>query len=77
MLDVPLDYASLGEKGLVLGSGAILVMDETTCALDMLKCFLNFFKRESCGKCIPGRVGTEKLLELATAISRGEGKEDD
>ncbi len=77
MLDVPLDYASLGEKGLVLGSGAILVMDETTCALDMLKCFLNFFKRESCGKCIPCRVGTEKLLELATAISRGEGKEDD
>jgi len=76
MLDVPLDYASLGEKGLVLGSGAILVMDETTCALDMLKCFLNFFKRESCGKCIPCRVGTEKLLELATAISRGEGKED-
>ncbi|GAH91562.1 unnamed protein product [marine sediment metagenome] len=77
MLDVPLDYASLGEKGLVLGSGAILVMDETTCALDMLKCFLNFFKRESCGKCIPCRVGTEKLLELATAISREEGKEDD
>ncbi|PIU28620.1 MAG: NADH-quinone oxidoreductase subunit NuoF [Candidatus Hydromicrobium americanum] len=77
MLDVPLDYASLGEKGLVLGSGAILVMDETTCALDMLECFLNFFKRESCGKCIPCRVGTEKLLELATAISRGEGKEDD
>ncbi|GAG66736.1 unnamed protein product, partial [marine sediment metagenome] len=66
MLDVPLDYASLGEKGLVLGSGAILVMNETTCALDMLKCFLNFFKRESCGKCIPCRVGTEKLLELAT-----------
>lgn len=77
MLDLPLDYASLGEKGLVLGSGAILVMDETTCALDMLECFLNFFKRESCGKCIPCRVGTEKLLELATAISRGEGKEDD
>jgi NADH:ubiquinone oxidoreductase subunit F (NADH-binding) len=76
MLDVPLDYHSLGEKGLVLGSGAILVMDETTCALDMLKCFLKFFKRESCGKCIPCRVGTKKILELATAISRGEGKED-
>jgi NADH:ubiquinone oxidoreductase subunit F (NADH-binding) len=77
MLDVPLDYTSLGEKGLILGSGAILVMDETTCALDMLKCFLNFFKRESCGKCTPCRVGTKKLLELATAISRGKGKEDD
>jgi len=47
MLDVPLDYASLGKKGLVLGSGAILVMDETTCCVDMLKCFLNFFNRES------------------------------
>jgi len=77
MLDLPLDYASLKEKGLVLGSGAILVMDETTCAVDMLKCFLNFFKRESCGECVPCRVGTEKLLQLATAISQGEGKEDD
>jgi len=77
MLDVPLDYASLGKKGLVLGSGAILVMDETTCCVDMLKCFLNFFRRESCGKCIPCRIGTEKLLELTTSISQGEGKEDD
>ncbi|MEA1964643.1 MAG: NADH-quinone oxidoreductase subunit NuoF [Candidatus Aerophobetes bacterium] len=77
MLDVPLDYTSLKEKGLVLGSGAILAMDETTCCVDMLKCFLNFFERESCGKCIPCRIGTEKLLELTTAISRGEGKEDD
>ena len=77
MLDVPLDYTSLKEKGLVLGSGSILVMNETTCAVDMLKCFLNFFKRESCGKCIPCRVGTEKLLQLATAISQRKGKEAD
>jgi len=52
-------------------------MDETTCSVDMLKCFLNFFKRESCGKCIPCRVGTEKLLEIAIAISQGKGKEAD
>ncbi|MCD6472466.1 NADH-quinone oxidoreductase subunit NuoF [Candidatus Aerophobetes bacterium] len=77
MLDVSLDYASLKRKGLVLGSGAILVMDETTCCVDMLKCFLNFFKRECCGKCVPGRIGTEKLLEITTSISQGKGKEDD
>jgi len=77
MLDVSLDYASLKRKGLVLGSGAILVMDETTCCVDMLKCFLNFFKRESCGKCVPCRIGTEKLLEITTFISQGKGKEDD
>jgi len=73
MLDVKLDYASLKSYKAVLGSGAILVMDTSTCIVDMLKCILGFFKHESCGKCVPCRIGTEKLYKLINEISTGAG----
>jgi len=76
MLDVKLDYASLKSYKAVLGSGAILVMDTSTCIVDMLKCILNFFRYESCGKCSPCRIGTDKLYQLISEISMGRGKKE-
>jgi len=73
MLDVKLDYASLKSYKAVLGSGAILVMNTSTCIVDMLKCILGFFRHESCGKCAPCRIGTEKLYNLINEISTGAG----
>ncbi|MFQ6067375.1 MAG: NAD(P)H-dependent oxidoreductase subunit E, partial [bacterium] len=64
MFDFPLDYNSLSKSNLTLGSGAVLVMNDRRCIVHMLRCFLKFFQDESCGKCIPCRVGTRKLVEL-------------
>ena len=77
MLDIPMDYDSLGEYKAVLGSGAILVMNETTCVVDMLKNVLKFFKHESCGKCTPCRVGTKQLYSIIDGITKGKGTEKD
>jgi NADH-quinone oxidoreductase subunit F len=77
LLDVPLCYENMLEYDLVLGSGAILIMDETTDVRSILSCFLRFFKHESCGQCAPCRLGTKKLLDLANGLEKGTGKKKD
>lgn len=77
MLDVPLEYDSLVERGAVLGSGAVLVLDkECPCAL-LIRDILHFFAHESCGQCVPCRVGTARLLERMDALVAGRGSEAD
>lgn len=71
-LDVPLDFDSLAGKAAVLGSGAVLVMDDTTCIVDMLGSILRFFRHESCGQCVPCRVGTDLLVRIWERIRGGE-----
>ncbi|MCX7845596.1 MAG: NADH-quinone oxidoreductase subunit NuoF [Dictyoglomaceae bacterium] len=77
MLDVKMDFDNLKEYAAVLGSGAILVMNESACIVDMMKSVLHFFKHESCGRCTPCRVGTKKLVDIIEKISHLEGNEKD
>lgn len=77
LLDMPIDYDSLTAVGAMMGSGGLVVMDETTCMVDVAKFFLNFTQSESCGKCTPCREGTKRMLEILTRITEGEGKEGD
>lgn len=75
-LDVPLDFDSLAERAAVLGSGSVLVMDDTTCIVDMLGSILRFFRHESCGQCVPCRAGTDLLVRIWEELRRGRiGKE--
>jgi NADH:ubiquinone oxidoreductase subunit F (NADH-binding)/NADH:ubiquinone oxidoreductase subunit E len=76
-LDLPLEWDSLARAGSMLGSGAVVVIGEGTCMLDMALNAVRFFRNESCGKCVPCRVGTQKLVELLTRVSRGQGVADD
>ena len=76
-LDIPLDYDSLQEIGSMIGSGGLIIMDEDTCMVDIARYYLDFSQDESCGKCTPCRIGTKRLLEILTRITRGEGREDD
>ncbi|MDD2420833.1 MAG: NADH-quinone oxidoreductase subunit NuoF [Heliobacteriaceae bacterium] len=76
-LDLPIDYESLGAVGAIMGSGGLVVMDENTCMVDVARFFLNFTQNESCGKCIPCREGTKRMLEILTRICDGEGKVED
>lgn len=76
-LNVPIDYESLSELGAIMGSGGLVVMDDNTCMVDVARFFLEFTQEESCGKCVPGRVGTKRLLEMLERICRGEGEEGD
>ncbi len=73
-LNVPLDYESLQELGAIMGSGGLIVMDEDTCMVDVARFFLEFVQEESCGKCVPCRVGTKRMLEILERICRGEGE---
>ncbi|MCX5906227.1 MAG: SLBB domain-containing protein, partial [Deltaproteobacteria bacterium] len=73
LLDVPMDFESLKENQAVLGSGAILVMNEDTSIADMLFSILKFFAHESCGQCSPCRIGTRQLVDLAYKIRSGQG----
>jgi NADH-quinone oxidoreductase F subunit len=75
LLDCPMDYDSMAEAGTSLGSGALLIMDDTTCVVDMVKSFLKFFAHESCGKCTPCREGTHRLVQIIGEIARGKGGE--
>jgi len=68
-LDIPIDYSELIEKGAMMGSGGMVVMDEDTCMVDIAKFFMNFIQRESCGKCIPCREGTKRMLEILESIT--------
>ncbi|HUJ89349.1 MAG TPA: NADH-ubiquinone oxidoreductase-F iron-sulfur binding region domain-containing protein, partial [Syntrophorhabdales bacterium] len=76
-LDLPIDYESLTAAGSMMGSGGMIVMDEKTCMVDIARFFLAFTQDESCGKCIPCRIGTKRMLEILTRITKGEGKEED
>ncbi len=75
LLDVPMDYDNLAAAGSALGSGALLIMDDTHCIVDVAKCFARFFEHESCGKCVPCREGTMRLYQLVDKITRGEADE--
>jgi NADH:ubiquinone oxidoreductase subunit F (NADH-binding)/(2Fe-2S) ferredoxin len=77
MLDVKMDFENLKEYKAVLGSGAILVMNESACIVDMLKSILRFFEHESCGRCTPCRVGTKRLVEIINRFANLEGSEED
>lgn len=76
-LNVPMDYESLTGMGTIMGSGGLIVLDEDTCMVDLAKYFLEFVQEESCGKCVPCRVGTKRMLEILERITKGQGKEGD
>ncbi len=76
-LDLPIDYDTLTKAGSIMGSGGMIVMDEGTCMVDVARYFLHFTQEESCGKCVPCRVGTRQMHEVLTRITRGQGREED
>ena len=76
-LDKSVDYESLTEAGSMMGSGGMVVMDEDTCMVDVARYFLSFTQAESCGKCVPCRVGTKQMLDILERICRGEGMIED
>jgi len=77
LADTPVDYESVTETGAIMGSGGLIVMDESACMVDVAKFFLNFTQAESCGKCTFCRIGTLRMLEVLDRIAKGEGKEGD
>ena len=77
LLDLPVDYETLGQAGSIMGSGGMIVMDEGTCMVDIARFFLEFIQDESCGKCVPCRVGTHRLLEILEKICDGRGEDGD
>lgn len=77
LLDTVIDYKALGATGAIMGSGGMVVMDESTCMVGMAKFFLDFTAKESCGKCVHCRLGTKRMLEILTRIVDGKGEEDD
>ena len=76
-LDLPISYESLTAAGAIMGSGGLVVVDEETCMVDLARFFLEFTQRESCGKCIPCREGTKKMLDILIRITEGKGREED
>ncbi len=76
-LDLPVDYEKLTEAGSIMGSGGMVVMDDETCMVDIARFFLEFIQDESCGKCVPCRVGTKRMLEILERICNGEGRDGD
>ena len=77
LLDTRIDYEDLRATGAIMGSGGMIVVDEGTCMVDIARYFLSFTQDESCGKCVPCRVGTRRLLQMLTAITQGRGTHDD
>jgi NADH-quinone oxidoreductase subunit F len=77
MSDTPVDYESVNKTGAIMGSGGLIVMDESACMVDVAKFFLTFTQDESCGKCTFCRIGTLRMLETLERITNGNGKEDD
>ena len=73
-LDLPIDYDSVKQVGAIMGSGGLIVMDELTCMVDMARFFCEFVQDESCGKCVPCRIGTKQMLDILTRITKGEGE---
>jgi NADH:ubiquinone oxidoreductase subunit F (NADH-binding) len=76
-LDTPVDFDSLTAAGATMGSGGMIVIDQSTCMVEFAKYFLEFASAESCGKCVPCRVGGQRLLEVLTRITEGRGKPED
>ena len=76
-LDSPVEYETLAKLGSIMGSGGMVVLDETTCMVDVARYFLSFTQSESCGKCVPCRLGTKQMLEILTRITQGNGREED
>lgn len=75
--NLKIDYEEIVRTGAIVGSGGLIVLDETTCMVDLAKFFLNFTQKESCGKCTFCRIGTKRMLEVLDRITLGEGKEGD
>ncbi len=76
-LDSPVEYETLAKLGSIMGSGGMVVMDETTCMVEVARYFLSFTQAESCGKCVPCRLGTKQMLEILTRITQGKSDEQD
>jgi len=76
-LDLPVDFDSLTEAGAMMGSGGLVVMDESDCMIELARYFLSFTQVESCGKCPPCRIGTHEMLEILSRIVEGKGEEGD
>ncbi len=76
-LDIPLDFDSLQKVGAMIGSGGLVVMDDKTCMVEVARFFMNFTQNESCGKCVPCREGTKRMLEILTRITEGNGQDGD
>jgi NADH-quinone oxidoreductase subunit F len=77
LLDTPVDYESIAKIGAIMGSGGMVVMDDTTCMINIASFFLNFTQNESCGKCTFCRIGTKRMLEILRRIQKGEGVLED
>ena len=76
-MDTPIEYEALAKVGAIVGSGGLVVVDQNTCMVDFARYFLTFTQDESCGKCVPCRIGTKRMLEIVTRITEGEGEEGD
>lgn len=76
-LDIPIDYESLGAAGSMMGSGGMIVMDEDNCMVQVARFYLGFIVEESCGKCVPCRIGNKRMLEILDKIVAGKGTEED
>ena len=77
LIDLAVDYETLAQAGSIVGSGGMIVVDEDTCMVDLARYFLDFVQNESCGKCVPCRIGTRQMLDILERITRGEGKAGD
>jgi NADH-quinone oxidoreductase subunit F len=77
LINQPVDYETLAEAGSIMGSGGMVVMDEDTCMVDVARYFLSFTQDESCGKCVPCRLGTKQMLDILNDITHGRGKMED
>ena len=77
LIDTPVTYEDINKTGAIVGSGGMIVMDENTCMVDMARYFLDFTRKESCGKCNYCRIGTKRMLEILERITRGEGRDGD
>ena len=77
LLDIPMDFEKLTEAGSMMGSGGMIVIDESACMVDVARYFLDFLQNESCGKCVPCREGIKRMLDIVTDITAGRGKEED
>ena len=76
-IDTSVDYESLAQLGSIMGSGGMVVLDEATCMVEVARYFLSFTQAESCGKCVPCRLGTRQMLEILTRITQGKGRDTD
>jgi NADH:ubiquinone oxidoreductase subunit F (NADH-binding) len=76
-LDIPVDYEKVKEAGAIMGSGGMIVLDEDNCMANLARYFMDFIQDESCGQCVPCRIGTRRMLEILEAITKGRGRQGD